>query len=299
MEANTARSLHLPDPALPDLTVSIFLSDAASLPVALARLKGALALPINGTQAIALLRQFASGRPMYRLYRTYFPRQWARSTASLIRTCESECSPREAEFLHLVDAHLFPLDIDYLLDRSDDGINAERIELLPYAPRWWEEEGEFAPGWVILLLLSGLLFSNEALRRLEDVEELTPHMRQAVAAEIQARPAYSLDHLRALCAQIPPPLAALPIGLSMMLYATGNEWLDVHGDDGSLPFDRIPLCWCEQHIDLLTSTFRQAQALERQVQALVDWLETDLEAQLWPLLTLLKQARPTSSLHLS
>lgn len=262
-----------------------------SLPVALTHLKGYRDNPINGTQAVAYLRQFDGDHPIYRLYRIYFPFQWASSTASLHSTRDGGYSPREAEFLRLVERSLFPLDSDYLLDLSDEGRMFNRIELLPYAPRWWDEEGEFAPGWLMLILVSGVLFADEALRRLNEIEGLAPALRRSLAKEILAEPGYSLVRLRELCSPLFGPLVHLPVALSMMLYATGNEWLDIPGDDGTLPFDQIELRWCEQHMEMLCATFREAQYLESQAQSLVDWLEADFEAHLASLLALLQQAQ--------
>lgn len=291
MQTDRLRQTHVVDSGSPDWKKLVSLPNAISLPAALSHLKGYRDLPINGAQAVAYLRQFDADRSIYRLYRKYFPLQWACSTASLSSACDGGYSPRESEFVHLVDRHLFPIDLDYILDLSEDGTRFERIELLPYAPRWWDEEGEFALGWVLLILVSGLLYADDALHRLDDVEDLTPRLRRAISEEIQARPEYSLALVRELCWPLFGPLAYLPAGLSMLLYTTGNEWLDVSGNDGSLPFDRHVLRWCEQDIELLRSTFRQARVLEDQAQLLVDWLEADCEIHMWHVLTLLRQAR--------
>lgn len=276
---------------MPDWEKVLAWPDVFSVSVALSHLKGYRDLPMNTTQAVSYLRQFDSDRPMHRLYRRYFPLRWACSPASLSSTCDDGYSEREAEFMHLVERHLFPLDLDYILDLSDDGTRFERIELLPYASRWWDEDGEFALGWLLLILVSGLLFADEALHRLGDVEDLSPGLRREMAEEIQANPGYSLTRVKVLCFPLFGPLACLPIVLAMLLYNTGNEWLDVSGDDGSLPFDRRVLRWCEQDIDFLASTFRAARSLEDQAQLIVDWLEADHEAHMRAVLEVLRQAR--------
>ena len=61
----------------------LFRPDSCSVSAALTHLKGYRDIPLNVAQAVASLQQFEGPRPFNRLYRAYFPLEWACSTESL------------------------------------------------------------------------------------------------------------------------------------------------------------------------------------------------------------------------
>ncbi len=264
--------------------------DACSVSTAITHLKGYQDIPLDAAQAIAYLRLFDGRRPLHRLYRVYFPLEWACSTASLSSAASGGYSLREAEFLHLVEYRLFPLDGDYLVENAVEEGALDRIELLPYASNWWDMD-EIDPAWLRLMLLSGMLHAADALNQLDVREDLPSSLREAMTTVILAtRDFYSLQPLRIFCCALTSPLHSLPVLLEMLRYETGNDWLDITGEDGSLPFDGLPLRWCEQDLDFLTHTFRAAQEIEHQAHLLVEWLKVDLDAHTWEMLDPLKRA---------
>jgi hypothetical protein len=276
------------------LSVKDFLdlpADACSVSAAIAHLKGYLDVPLNVAQAITYLQQLDGLRPFHRLYRRYFPLEWSCSTASVSSDFRGGYSPRETEFLRLVETRLFPLDSDYLVDQAEDGRVLDRIELLPYAPNWWDLEEEIDLAWHLLMLVSGMLHPDEALRQLDELEDLISSLRKAITTFIlKTRGYFSLQPLYSLCQALGSPLHYLPITLEMLRYETGNEWLDVTGEDGSLPFDHMSLCWREKDLDFLTHTFRAAQNIEYQARILIDWVKLDLDTHMWETLSLLERA---------
>lgn len=280
-----------PESGLPAREMSpLVCPDACSVPAAITHLKACRDIPLDVTQAIAYLQQLDESHSLHRLYQVYFPLEWACSTANIKRNASGGYSPREEEFLHLVERHLFPLDSDYLIDDATEGGERDRIELLPYANNWWDGEEVDRP-WFLLMLLSGMLHVQQVLSQLDELEDLSPSLREAIAAFIVAVGGdYSLQPLFSLCHSVAGPLCHLPVALEMLRYETGNDWLDITGEDGSLPFERLPLRWREQDIDFLTQTFRAAQDTEHQASLFIRWLRIDLDAHLWATLALLKHA---------
>lgn len=268
------------------------LKDTYSIPLAITHLKNYLEIPRSVSQALTVLKQLDYSSPLYRLYRWYSPREWACSVAGT-RACNEEgYAPREREFLRLVERHLFPLDCDYMVDMAAEGARMERMLLFPYATRWYEDPQEMAEKWQLLLIVSDSIPLDEALLLLFKMEKfLEPSLCRAIERLLFDEQSYSLACLKQICAELTGPLAHLALTFSSMFYDTGNEWLDVHGDDGTAPFDYLPLRWCEQHIDLLSQTFREAQDMEQRSQMLADWLEADLNHHIQSILDLLEQAQ--------
>ena len=122
-------SLCLPDGlSLPGKDPPQFGPDSCSVSAAITHLKAYQGIPLDVAQAITYLRQFDGRRHLHRLYRVYFPLEWSCSTASVSSDVNGGYSPREEEFLRLVERHLFPLDSDYLVDQADDAGTLERID---------------------------------------------------------------------------------------------------------------------------------------------------------------------------
>ncbi len=286
------------DPEFPPLSSDdpvVLLKDSSSVSVAITHLKRYLDLPRTVVEALADLKQLDDKRPLYGLYRKYFPQEWACSVASMSVRSGEGYSPREIEFLRLVDLRLFPFDCDYTLDMAAEGSLTDCIQLLPYATRWWDDAQELTLGWQLLLIVCGIFYEDEALNLLDDIKGLEPSLHKAIEENVCDKSVYHSSRLRALCAQRVWPLSELAHTFSLMHYDTGNDWLDVPGDDGSLPFDEVPLRWCEQHIDMLTQTFSAAQEREWRAQALVDWLEADPNTHMRAVLDMLWQASALSS----
>ena len=171
-------------------------------------------------------------------------------------------SPKEIEFLELVDQKLFPIYLDYYLDGEE---REETIYIPNFGPdSWGMEWDDLHGGWQILLKLTGHL----EVGRFKDVEDC----HQAALAEIfMTLEGSQVDwaKLEERCRSQEEPLASLPLAFEMLEHDTGNIFLD--------PTDETPadnLEWAVTDIDFLIQQFEQAQAMLDKTNKLLDWLTT-------------------------
>src|SRR3954469_1341378 len=119
----------------------------------------AFRVPVTPQAALTYLTQQTARCGILNCYRLFFPAPWAASVAPLLPDPEHAYSPREWECFRLVDAQLFPLDLDWLLDLDEDPEN--RSVTLPISPiglEWWDADIDtFRPGLQLLLVLSAAL----------------------------------------------------------------------------------------------------------------------------------------------
>src|SRR3954463_5855866 len=169
-------------------------------------------VPVTPQAALTYLTQQTTRCGILNCYRLFFPQQWAASVAPLLPAAEHAYSPREWELFRLVDAQLFPLDLDWLLDLDEDPDN--RGPTLPISPiglEWWDADlDSFRPGLQLLLVLAGAV----GLRDTDLPPESCTALEQAGAgpgAPLVPRPGHAL----------PPPATVL---------LRAYEW--IHHDTG-------------------------------------------------------------------
>lgn len=226
-------------------------------------------LPLTFSQAANYLQSLWQSANMLALYRHYFPNEFAASTASdsneiIYGNSKGPIclySPKEKEFLGLVQAHLFPFYEDFLLDEEDE--RRDLIYLPGFGIDWWSAEfDELEPGWQLLLFVIGLAQTELKLGS----EDLFQPEVSAILATIVSRK-LDWERLKTTCAEKVEPLCFLPLALDMLDHDTGNIFLD--------PSDEAiadPLEWSIEDMDFLIEQYREAGVLGEKVSKFMDWL---------------------------
>lgn len=229
-------------------------------------------LPLTFAEATTYLRGLWNSTQLLSLYRHYFPAEFSASTASaslwaqthdkgnsgMVKGCLY--SPKELEFVRLVDEKLFPLYVDYYLEEIEE--RCDIIYIPSFGIDWWQTDiSDLESGWQLLLLLADHaqveLSWNDAEGGLELKELL---------AEVKDHK-LNWDKFKALSQAAGEPLCYLPLALDMLEHNTNNIFLD--------PTDEIPaepLEWCIEDIDYLTEEYRETTTISENAQKVVDWL---------------------------
>lgn len=251
-------------------------SSMLSVPEALIRLTVYRTIPRNVSEALEWLGKKREYNEFLYLYHQMFPNEYAASEASIEIEETWSYSPREVEFLFLVDEHLFPLDIDSM---SDAGMNGERVEVIypcPYHMPWWHEPESLSVGWQVLRLLSGI-GGDQALQKLSATQCLPVDVLTALGKMADAliiSPTVYVQRVRQICDQdASSPLSDLGLALALLLQKTGNPWLDTDPDNDFL---YEGYWWSIEHVKEIAADYKAAQVLEHRVGAFVEWFEVDL-----------------------
>src|SRR4051812_32527907 len=234
-------------------------------------------VPLTPQAALTYLAQQTARCGILGCYRRFFPQQWAASVAPLLPDPEHAYSPREWECFRLVDAQLFPLDLEWLLDLDEDPDNrGPTLPISPISLDWWDADiAAFRPGLQLLLVLSAAL----APRDTDLPATLCTALEQAGAgqgAPLVPRPGRAL----------PPPATALLHAYEWIHHDTGIAWLDATYEN---PID---LEWTGTDVEWCAAQYREAEALLTEIATLLDWLEAD-PAHPLEVLSLCRPRRPT------
>lgn len=228
-------------------------------------------LPLTFSQATGYLRGLWHSANLLALYRHYFPAEFATSTTSdSIEILHSSSngltclySPKEKEFLRLVDDRLFPFYADQLLDEEEE--REDLIYLPNFGVDWWTNEfEELERGWQLLLFITGSVQRDLGLK----IEDCTDQEIQAALLTIQGFNV-KWDLLSMVCAARAEPLCFLPIALDMLEHDTGNIFLDTTDETPAEPLE-----WSIEDMDFLIKQYQEAATLNEKVGKLLDWLTT-------------------------
>lgn len=205
------------------------------------------------------------------LYQRYFPEVYARSTARPLPLDHEAYSPREAEFLLLVDTRLFPIYVDFLMYVAAP---EERSSVIPARPlgrtSWDEDLGDLPETWRLAFFIAGEI-------RAEDLATYEPDL---IASEESALLPLqwgdidwqAFDHdWQGVVQDTHPALAAVPLALEMVAHDTGNAFLD--------PTDEMPLdnfFWTsDEDVQILVEHSQQATTIIEQIEGLLAWLRQE------------------------
>lgn len=187
------------------------------------------------------------------LYRELFPREYRASSSP------SFSVQREQEFYRLVNANLFPLDLD--------GIDDDPRFYLPFIPFRGMQDHNWVEGccpfeYLDLVFQLVLVLSGRC-----------PEMWRALG--IARPPADPLDperwtHFVYSCAVDTSLIRYLPHAFALVSYRTGNTWLDLPPIGAMFGFE-----WSRERLGQLFQMRRQAEAVILNVLALSRWLEQD------------------------
>lgn len=209
---------------------------------------------LSAQEALQRLSSLAETGQILWLYRKYFPREYARSTASVQVPLSSDggCgySEREKEFLALVDRDLFPMPDLFFED--------ERFDMLPIYPQGvdWDED------------LESLRLSLRAAMELIQGED-SPLWEQWLPAKL--RPLEGPRRWRKfarLCRRAGGLKARLPLLIDLVSHNTGNLWLDITWESGLQDFG-----WNEKDLKLLRQEWRAAQRFLQKIDPLLDRMD--------------------------
>jgi hypothetical protein len=236
-----------------------------AIPSALDRLRKSL-LDQTVEQALASLQKRLDSIRLLALYEYYFPEEYRSSTASSTPSGESVYSERDLEFFNLVDQRLFPFNLDWLLEVAEE-IDRPGVYIPVYALGidWWNcPFDDLRRGWQLLLLLTGEVGGMSLWSDARYLEIAGAELRRA------AEHAPHSSHLQRVCTQASSPLCFLPLALDALSHDTGNFFWDY---DEENPADDI--FFCREDMDALAREFREYQAMEQKIEALLDWIEAD------------------------
>ncbi|HAZ48827.1 MAG TPA: hypothetical protein DDW76_14855 [Cyanobacteria bacterium UBA11369] len=210
------------------------------------------------------------------LYQELFPLEWEKSQSELYSEGENH-SPKELEFISLVNEHLFPID-DMIIESAYE----ERLYQIPVSPKGvdWQDHEEgidaLRSGWQILLPLS-----QSGRWWLESVagdegeswyEGTFGYSFQDIAHPEKA----NFKLLKKLARRTAPPISALPTALALLDLGTDNIWLDqsvCSETYWSRNFETRP--WTIEAINSLASEWNKAIQLLDKAYELINWIESD------------------------
>ena len=226
-------------------------------------------LALRPHQACAWLSTLVCRINAMALFHQYYPREFRPHAQVCLRNTEALAHALDKFFgllsrrfpLHYGEWEDEELDLDWV---------CHRLPVYPEAEIWHDWSPEHIP----LPILGALV-----------IEGIYPRVPQ-LAGWAQQGDGWQRDKLEALCAKQRTPLRWAYLAVEMSLHDTGNDWLDVTMQK----CDGNGVEMSAEMIDFLTSEWRAAEAIQRKVSKLHDWLERD-RARLQKLQRLLLVAR--------
>ncbi len=256
------------------------------------------------SNAVEYLEQRELRYQLLFLYSHFFPRQYARSEASVYPCLEEEdgllrYTEREIEFLQLVHRDLFPLNyLDYLLEERVDFIEPRSILVTPLGMGQLED---YEMSYCDLALGDKILLPMSTIGR-ENLEHWQNYLGEncygewfkaelsspPIMAEIAHPHSIDLKQLRRMCFQNRKPLCYLPLTLRLLDLNTRNIWLDEEG--GWLQGrSGTTLDWSFENVIYLHREYLKAQRILDAAGSLINWLETDLNTNFQSILQIWNQ----------
>jgi hypothetical protein len=224
-------------------------------------------LPLSFAEAhdylVTLLRRIE----LLALYRLYFPEQYARSKKRTFPTVAEAYSPLEAEFLELVDVHLFPIHLDFMIYASGPDERSAVIPARSLGQDWWNVEyDDLSAGWQFMLYLIGQASAEDLTLQ---QPQLVPERDSPLVGVDWSRVQWDEYEARwnEVAKQLHPSLAHFPRLIEVVYHDTGNAFLDTH--------DEAPLedfFWKKEDMDILIDHYRQAETIIGQIESLMEWL---------------------------
>ncbi|MBA2681148.1 MAG: hypothetical protein H0U76_22460 [Ktedonobacteraceae bacterium] len=232
-------------------------------------------------EAEDLLKQIASSIDLLQLYEHYFPddfREAQEQGDSFIPEPECAYSECEEQFFGLVDSHLFPLFLDWILDDIYDARTfAYHIPIAPFGLDFEGGYGDTPLGWLLLLYLLDIL-DEDLLRTYGACED-----DRLFAISLPREGEVSQSLLKQRCEAQTGPIVNLPYALQMLYYDTDTVWLDTTMSN----LEISNLCWGKEDIDRLHRQYLLAQDIQEKAECFCAWLEEEpfqrfsMVARLW------------------
>ena len=219
-------------------------------------------VPVSVGQGLDYLTQLRESTVLLSLYKANFPHEWEKSTAPCFPEV-SKCpySPREVEFLELIDSKLFPLGLECF----------EWDERLPFIPFWPQEldfyqreieEYDLGQQFLICLYDSAYLQSDWSTHF--DIE-----LGRVITAE-----QIDFERLKHLCSQASEPLCYLYEAISIIDHSTGSIWLD-ETEESTFYFE-----WSQSNLSIFAADWLLAETLNKKAEILCLWLQESNQNQI-------------------
>jgi len=246
---------------------------------------------LSPCEARSYLEQRLGTYRLLGLYQTFFPTEFALSTASAYESfTPNGHSHLELEFLRNLDI-LVPINnLDILVPINDwtvDWAAEEKLSYLPISDMGIDIHEGGSIETLNLHLQYLLSLSNEGRYHLENVDGVEWY--EAISGlsldQIQHPDQVPITKLRQRFNKLPAPIRFLPLILSLLDKSTGNLWLDAtenedyYGESTSLDLT-------EANLHLAIRHWKQAQVMIKHCGCFIDWLKSDLPARFTELLTL-------------
>ena len=227
---------------------------------------------LNGLLETATLYGFCDAYLHVR-FRNAFPRTWRRDPDKLLPDPDQGrmWSDGELKAIELL-TYVIPLSYEYVEESArpfDEEEQPIRLGTIPlhefgfdgYELLYTKQRRERARGWKLLMHLD----DHEVYGGFdEDDDDLS------VLPRVMSVPSavWAWDVLRQTCALFPKPLSLLSLALSVINNSTGNVFLDTTAE---MPCDDATWTW--EVLETLVEQWKEAQALMKEVDRFLAWLE--------------------------
>ncbi|WP_044208365.1 hypothetical protein [Coleofasciculus chthonoplastes] len=219
-------------------------------------------IPLSLEEGMDYLQKLSQQVILLSLYREYFPAEWTQSTASTQQYSDAiQCShsPKEMEFLRLVEERLFPIGLEW---ESVEALE-ERLSYITVYPHDldWYQRGidEFDEFHQFLI---HLLSQEFPVSLWQEQFGITPNFVLPVEQ-------LDFEKLETLCRQAPEPLSYLYEVLSIVDHSTNCIWLDSCWECVEY------FSWSRESLDFLTEQWKLALHLWDKESRLRSWIEED------------------------
>jgi hypothetical protein len=234
----------------------------------------AFQIPLDTYEASQFLKRVRSAIDYLIVYQHYFPAEYTQSM-ELVRTGQAPLfpklgqaySPHEIQMLKLIDEHLFPLPLWYVLDELDEEHRCNTIPIEPFGIDLSNGDDflEMDLSWQLIYCLVGEIredFFKDALGDEWDtifaVEIERGKVDDETLKEVVARETESLTFFRDV--------------IDMIDNSTGTVWLDATME---MPCDNAD--WSIATIDILVEQYGQALSIKNNADQFMNWLAGDIE----------------------
>lgn len=244
-------------------------------------------LPLTFADAHDYLWRVLQNIHFLSLYQHYFPEQYARSKKRAFPTVKEAYSPMEAEFVDLVDLHLFPLHTEFMLFGSGPDERSHVIPVRSLGRDWWNEEYEdLPPIWKLILFLVGEVHGDALTTyhpefHLEGDSPLQGFSWQQMQWNVFE------EYWKQAAEILHPSVAFIPLAVKMAYQSTENAFLDATME---MPLEDC--YWKREDMEYLIEHYRQADAMMDHIYTLLEWLGSAPD-HLSTVLSLLEEGRKT------
>lgn len=226
-------------------------------------------LPISVFQAESYISKLIGKTRLLNLYCYFFPMEWNNSTAPLLGEIEEGVgiSPRELEFLNLVDSKLFPIYVEWFLDLAyEDDYELGLIPVVYQDLDYWQTDiSMMRLAWQLLLILSGEVDRGFSL------PEEYPELLELAEEQFERNQIPKLDNLKSLCTKHPNRIFDnLPLTIQTIGHCTNCVFIDANEESYS-----IEASWEIEDINWLAEEYKLAKEVWEKVDQFLDWLEVN------------------------